>query len=178
MSASISPLSSDASGRLAELLMSAAEQLSTTPSGPDLAPAGIPVRGGAAAGPGADAAFVGRLLDFLRQRAGAEPSTLDGLVRVTLTDAVATYDAGALALTARGTQHTYRTCDRRLVAEFGDRDPQTITVGDLTDLIAKHVLAMRSSDDRRRVGRVSEENAVGVCRHLWSYLDEKGSVGF
>ena len=37
MSASIPPLSSDASGLLAELLVSAVG-LSTTPSGPDLAP--------------------------------------------------------------------------------------------------------------------------------------------
>lgn len=46
MSATFAPPGSDASGRLAELLVSAAEQLSTTSSGPDLAPAGIPVRGG------------------------------------------------------------------------------------------------------------------------------------
>ncbi len=48
-----------------------------------------------------------------------------------------------------------------------------VTAGDLTDLIAKHVLAGRSVSERRRSGRSAEENAVGAFRHLWGYLVEK-----
>lgn len=93
---------------------------------------------------------------------------------VNLIDAVASYDAGALALMAQGTQHTYSTWDRRLVAAYGDRDPATVTAGDLTDLIARHVLAARGEENRRRAGRSAEENAVGAFRHLWGYQEEKG----
>jgi integrase len=128
-----------------------------------------------AAGPGVEAAVVGRLLDFLRQRAGSA-TVLAATPAVTVADAVASYDAGPLALMARGTQHTYRTWDRRLAADFGGRDPASVTAGDLKDLIAKHVLALRSAEDRRRVGRASEENAVGAFRHLWTYFEEKGYV--
>lgn len=125
----------------------------------------------------ADAATVGRVLDFLRLRAGAA-SSADSAVRhgVTLADAVELYEAGALALMAQGTQHTYRTWTRRLVADHGQRDPADLTAGDLTDLIAKHVLAGRREDDRRRTGRSAEENAVGAFRHLWGYLLEKRYV--
>jgi hypothetical protein len=97
------------------------------------------------AGAGGDAATVGRLLDFLRTRADAGPVgtvTVSGGVK--LTDAVDSYEAGALALMADGTQHTYRTWTRRLVAAYGERDPDRVTAGDLTDLIAAHVLAARS----------------------------------
>lgn len=126
---------------------------------------------------GGDPAMVGRVLDFLRQRAGTEPLDITPVaVGITVADAVETYNAGALALMARGTQHTYRTWIKRLVADYGDRDPATITAGDLTDLIAKHVLPTRAADDRRRVGRAAEENAVGAFRHLWGYLEEKGYV--
>jgi hypothetical protein len=122
-----------------------------------------------------DAATVGRVLDFLRLRAGSAPTgapvtTSPG---VKLADAVELYEAGALALMAQGTQHTYRTWTRRLVADYGDRNPADITAGDLTDLIAKHVLAGRRGDERRRSGRSAEENAVGAFRHLLGYLAEK-----
>jgi site-specific recombinase XerD len=125
-----------------------------------------------------DAATVGRVLQFLRLRANGAPPTGAGAVSagVTLADAVELYEAGALALMAEGTQHTYRTWTRRLVADHGDRDPSELTAGDLTDLIAKHVLAGRHGDERRRSGRSAEENAVGAFRHLWGYLVEKGYV--
>lgn len=44
-----------------------------------------------AAGPGAEAAVVGRLLDFLRQRAGVEPTAVNGIVGVTLAVTVAQF---------------------------------------------------------------------------------------
>jgi integrase/recombinase XerD len=128
-----------------------------------------------AAGSGADAATVGRVLDFLRQRASAAPvcSATPASV-VTVAEAVAQYERGALALMAPGTQHTYRTWTRRLATAHGDRAPGSISAGDLTDLIATHVLAKRSDRERRRSGRAAEENAVGAFRHLWAYLLEKG----
>jgi integrase/recombinase XerD len=49
-----------------------------------------------------------------------------------------------------------------------------VSAGDLTDLIAEHVLAGRQDDERRRSGRGAEENAVAAFRHLWTYLVEKG----
>jgi integrase/recombinase XerD len=121
---------------------------------------------------------VGRVLQFLRLRADGAPPTGAGAVSagVTLDDAVELYEAGALVLMAEGTQHTYRTWTRRLVADHGDREPSELTAGDLTDLIAKHVLAGRRGDERRRAGRSAEENAVGAFRHLWGYLVEKGYV--
>ena len=123
-----------------------------------------------------DAATVGRVLDFLRLRADTAP--LAGVAAVSpgvkLSEAVELYEAGALALMAEGTEHTYRTWTRRLVADYGERDPAEVTAGDLTDLIAKHVLAGRRGDERRRAGRSAEENAVGAFRHLWGYLVEKG----
>ncbi len=122
-----------------------------------------------------DAATVGRVLDFLRVRAegGGRPGVAATPRRVTLSDAVELYEAGPLALMAEGTRHTYRTWTRRLVAGAGGRDPAEVTAGDLTDLIAKHVLAGRSASERRRSGRSAEENAVGAFRHLWGYLVEK-----
>lgn len=124
---------------------------------------------------GGDPAVIGRVLDFLRTRDGAQP--LPGAVgrsAVTVSEAVEGYEAGALALMAQGTQHTYRTWTRRLVATYGDRTPASLTAGDLTDLIAHHVLAKRDTDERRRSGRAAEENAVAAYRHVWGYLVEKG----
>lgn len=121
-----------------------------------------------------DPAVVGRVLDFLRSRSDQAAITVVAIApTVTVSEAVELYEAGALALMADGTRHTYRTWTRRLVDEYGERDPAAVTAGDLTDLIAKHVLAARRGDERRRSGRASEENAVGAFRHLWSYLVEK-----
>jgi integrase/recombinase XerC len=122
-----------------------------------------------------DAATVGRVLDFLRLRAETAPPTVAAAVSpgVKLSEAVELYEASALALMADGTQHTYRTWTRRLVDDYGERDPADVTAGDLTDLIAKHVVARRRGDERRRSGRSAEENAVGAFRHLWGYLVEK-----
>lgn len=127
----------------------------------------------------ADAASIGKMLDFLRHRAnGAVPGVGSPAMRrsVTVAEAVAQYDAGALALMARGTQHTYRTWIKRLVAAHGEDVPASLTAGDLTDLIARHVLANRGVDERRRSGRSAEENAVGAYRHLWGYFVEKQYV--
>jgi integrase/recombinase XerD len=127
------------------------------------------------AGVGCDSASVGRVLDFLRIRADAGPTTaITTAGNVTVREAVELYEKGALALMADGTRHTYRTWTCRLVAEHGERTPRSLTAGDLTDLIARHVVANRSASDRRRTGRSAEENAVGAYRHLWVYLCEKG----
>ena len=127
-----------------------------------------------AAGTDADPAVIGRVLDFVRQRAGAGPSrTLTAVPSVTVAEAVDQYERGALALLARGSQHTDRTWTRRLVTKYGDRSPGSISGGDRTDLIAEHVLARRGDDERRRSGRSAEENAVGAHRHLWTYLVDK-----
>jgi integrase/recombinase XerC len=123
--------------------------------------------------PGVDAALVGRILDFLRSRAGCTPA-VSRAPRVTLADAVASYEAGPLALMANGTIHTYRTWTRRLVTAHSATPPENLTAGDLKDLIAQHVLAARRDNERRRSGRSAEENAIGAYRHLWTYLTEKG----
>jgi integrase len=129
----------------------------------------------AASGPTADAAVIGRVLDFLRQRSGAPPARVVATASpVTIAEAVEQYERGSLRLLARGSQYTYRTWTRRLVDRYSDRTPASISAGDLTDLIAEHVLARREDDERRRSGRSAEENAVGAYRHLWSYLVEKG----
>lgn len=129
----------------------------------------------AGAGQEADAAVIGRVLDFLRQRANADPARAAGsLAAVTIREAVEQYERGAMALMARGSQYTYRTWTRRLAAAYGDRPPGSISAGDLTDLIAQHVVARQTEEDRRRTGRAAEENAVGAYRHLWTYLVEKG----
>jgi integrase/recombinase XerD len=128
-----------------------------------------------AAGGEADAAVVGRVLDFLRQRSDAGPArAITSAPAVTVAEAVQQYEHGAAALLAKGSQQTYRTWTRRLTAKYGDRPPGSITAGDLTDLIAQHVIAKRTAADRRRTGRSAEENAVGAFRHLWAYLVEKG----
>jgi integrase len=93
---------------------------------------------------------------------------------VTIREAVEQYERGAMALMARGSQYTYRTWTRRLAAAYGDRLPDSISAGDLTDLVAQHVVARQTEEDRRRTGRAAEENAVGAYRHLWTYLVEKG----
>ena len=78
----------------------------------------------AAAGQDADAAVIGRVLDFLRQRASADPARAVGSVAaVTIREAVEQYERGAMALMARGSQYTYRTWTRRLAAAYGDRLP-------------------------------------------------------
>lgn len=76
-------------------------------------------------GPDTDAVVVGRVLDFLRTRAGTAPITISVSGGVTVAEAVARYEQGALALTAQGTQHTYRTWTRRLAATSatGTRPP-------------------------------------------------------
>ena len=66
------------------------------------------------AGDGTVAATVGRVLDFLRQRAGAAAVASTG--RVTVAQAIEAYERGGLALMATGTGHTYRTWTRRLAA--------------------------------------------------------------
>lgn len=107
-----------------------------------------------AAGPESDAAVVGRVLDFLRARSGTGPvGPVTTVPTVTVAEAVESYERGALALMAKGTQHTYRTWTRRLVADYGDHGAGSVTAGDLTDLVAKHVVAGGSADDRRRSGR-------------------------
>ena len=55
----------------------------------------------------ADAAVVGRLLDFLRRDAGAAP--MPATPAITVAEAVASYETSALSLIAAGTGHTYRT---------------------------------------------------------------------
>lgn len=73
-----------------------------------------------------------------------------------------------------GTGHTYKTWTRRLATAHPNDAPRSLTAGDLKDLIARHVLAGRRDDDRRRSGRSAEENAVGAFRSLWGYFVEKG----
>lgn len=119
---------------------------------------------------GADASLLGPMLDLLRAqrdqpRDGAPPA------RRTLSEAVAEYEAGPLALMAAGTGHTYRTWTRRLVAAHGANDPARVTAGDLRDLIAMHVATSRKGP--RPAGRGAEENAVFAFRHLWAYLCQK-----
>jgi site-specific recombinase XerC len=117
-----------------------------------------------------DAAAVGRVLDFLRTRAGSAPVAADRTV--TVAEAVAAYEAGALALMAKGTGHTYRTWTRRLIQQARDTDIGELSAGDLTDVIARYANVER--DGRRGRGRAAEENAIAAFRHLWGYLVEKG----
>ena len=121
------------------------------------------------AGEGTGAATVGRVLDFLRQRAGAP--AIPSIVRVTVAQAIEAYERGGLALMATGTGHTYRTWTRRLVAALRAADVAAVTAGDLTDVIAAHATP---GNGRRGRGRSAEENAVAAFRHLWGYLVEKG----
>jgi integrase len=125
----------------------------------------------------ADPAVIGRVLDFLRQRIGAAPARIVARASpVTVAEAVDQYGRGAMRLLARGSQYTYGTWIKQLVDRYGERTPASISAGDLTDLIAEHVLARREEDERRRSGRSAEENAVGAYRHLWTYLVETGHV--
>jgi integrase/recombinase XerC len=132
-----------------------------------------------AVGPDGDPAVVGRVLDFLRARttAGAPAVPKAGPASPgrppTLTDAAARYRSGALALMAPTTQSSYWPWVNRLVAAHGDQDPGAVTAGDLKDLIAAHVLARRSGDERGRTGRATERMAVAAFRHFWAYLGDK-----
>jgi integrase len=126
---------------------------------------------------GADGALVGRVLDFLRTRGGeVARSAIEVSSSVPrLADAVASYQAGGLALMDNGTVRTYRTWVRRLVERFPDTDPRQMTAGDLTDLIAHHVVeARRSAGGNRRAGLCAQEHAVHAYRHMWSYFVQKG----
>lgn len=125
--------------------------------------------------PGLDPALVGRVLDYLRSREGRTSGTHVGPT-VTLADAIAGYESGPLALMAVGTGSTYRTWTRRLATAHGGVAPGDLTAGDLKDLIARHVLASRRTDERRRSGRSAEENAIGAFRSLWGNMVEKGWV--
>jgi integrase len=135
----------------------------------------------AAAGPGADPAVVGRVLDFLRtrttQQTGAAPTvgsgaTTAGVGRrpVTVADAVERYEATALALLAAATREAYTPWLRRLVDTHGPEDPAMVTAGDLKDIIAACVIGVR---ERGKPGRVTEEMAVCAYRSFWRYLGDK-----
>jgi integrase len=135
----------------------------------------------AAAGPGTEAALLARVLDFLRSRSGiAASSPFSSSRTVIVRDAVASHEAGPLAMMAKGTGRTYRTWTRRLAEEYSEQDPRSVTAGDLRDLIARHVLARRRQATRRASGlsaaRSAEEHAVGAYRHLWAYFVQKGWV--
>ena len=124
-----------------------------------------------AAGPRVETAAIGRVLDYLRDRAGAADSGSTARLTVTVAEAVAAYEGGPLSLLAAGTGHTYRTWTRRLVTHAGDADVATVTTGDLTDVIARFA---GGGSDRRGRSRASEGNAVAAYRNLWTYLVEKG----
>lgn len=129
--------------------------------------------------PGTDPALVGRVLDFLRSQTGATaanpPGRVAGRSRVTVADAVASYEAGALTLMAPGTQGSYRCWARRLADAHGTDDPDAITTGDLRDLIAQWVREVREhSHHAPRDGNTVEFSGVAAFRHLWGYLVEKG----
>lgn len=134
-----------------------------------------------AAGPGTDAAVVGRVLDFLRARSATAPVGVPAGVGlrevVTVASAVDRYLAGPLAVMAEGTRSSYQPWARRLVSEYGDRDPATLVTGDLRDLVARWVVTIRETEGkqgrRRQGGRAAEGNAVHAFRHLWAYLVEK-----
>ena len=128
-----------------------------------------------AAGTDADPAVVGKVLDFLRRRVGAAPPSTGDVVT-----------AGHRVRGGRPVRaRRVGLAGPRQPAHLPDLDPApgrqvrgpftgSISGGDLTDLIAEHVLARRGDDERRRSGRSAEENAVGAFRHLWSYLVDKG----
>lgn len=128
-------------------------------------------------GPGSDAALVGRVLDFLRDRSN-QVACLDVKASPAvprLADAVVSYQAGGLALMDNGTIRTYRTWNRRLVDRYPDADPRRVTAGDLTDLIAHHVVeARRRTGGNRRTGLCAQEHAVHAYRHMWNYFVQKG----
>lgn len=134
-----------------------------------------------AAGDETDPALVGRVLDYLRSRDGSKPlvqladsPAVPATARVTMAEAVASYEAGPLAMMATGSTRNYRTWTRRLTEAHAGADPRDMTAGDLRDLIAQHVLAYRSATDRRTSGRSAEETAVAAYRALWGYLCQKG----
>jgi integrase len=132
-----------------------------------------------AAGPHADPALVGRVLDFLRTRDGTSyqgsASRAASYRQVTVAEAVASHEAGPLAMMAKGTGRTYRTWTRRLAEAHPDEDVRDVTAGDLRDLVARHVLARRNQEvNRRRPACSAEEHAVAAYRHLWNYCVQKG----
>ena len=136
-----------------------------------------------AAGPGTEAATVGRVLDFLRTRAATAPAGTVGLaVRevVDVAEAVRRYEAGPLAVLAAGTRATYQTWVRRLAAAHGAEGPATITAGDLRDLIALWTVKAREADQAgkgrgaRQGGKTIGAAAVTAFRHLFRYWVEKG----
>jgi integrase len=134
-----------------------------------------------AADPSADAAVVGRVLDFLRVRSSAPVAASTSLVqveRVTLATAVERYTVGPLALLAAATQNSYGMWVRRLADTHGDQEPDAITTGDLRDLIAAYVLAVRAKAEKHPrhagSGSGSEAMAVKAFRNFWRYLVEKG----
>lgn len=132
------------------------------------------------AAPEADASVVGRVLDILRLRAssGGGPGTV-GVVResVTVAAAVERYEAGPLAVLAKGTRSGYRPWVRRLAAKHGDRDPAELTTGDLRELIAYWQLKIKEQQEkrprRRQGGQAAAGAAVNAFRHLWTYFVEK-----
>jgi hypothetical protein len=132
------------------------------------------------AGPGTDPAVVGRLLDFLRSQTAPGAYTVAGsgvarVQRVSVADAVAAYQAGALTLMARKSQGAYLCWARRLVADHGVDAPNEVTTGDLKDLIARWVVEVRENDPHARRGGGSVElTAVTSFRHLWGYFVDKG----
>ena len=118
---------------------------------------------------GHDPAVVGDVVSFLAgaQRAPARPS-------VRLADVLDRYEASALALTAPGTQATYRTWVKRLRSAHGDADPAALGIAELMDVIAVHATAPTRGRTSR--SRAAEENAVGAYRHLWRYMVAAGVV--
>ena len=129
----------------------------------------------AAAGPGADPAVVGRVLDFLRARIDSPAASLPvaaGMGRrpVTLGEAVERYCSTALRLMSQSSQRGYRPWLTRLVDAYGQEDPAVVTAGDLKDLISGFVLATR---ERGHAGRRTEEQAVTAYRAFWTYLSDK-----
>lgn len=133
----------------------------------------------AAVGEETDIALVGRVLDFLRARSETNHTAQTSgpsAPPMSLADAVTSYEAGALAMMPNSSAATYRTWTRRLVASHAEAAPREITAGDLTDLIAAHVVAARRDDERRVSGACAHEHAVSAFRHLWRYLKQKGWV--
>jgi integrase len=139
-----------------------------------------------AAGPGVEAATVGRVLDFLRTRAATVtgPAGVGVAVREALdvAEAVRRYEAGPLAVLAKNTRTGYQAWVRRLAAAHGAEDPAAITAGDLRDLIAMWTVKAREANQdgrgrkARQGGKTMGAVAVNAFRHLLRYWVEKGWV--
>jgi integrase len=110
--------------------------------------------------------LLGEVLDHLRATAQLGPVLVGS--RPTVAEAVAGYEAGALALRAPGTRASYRTWTLRLVAAHRADDVGAIGVAELAALIATH--RGRGSQG----GRCGEEMAIAAYRDLWSYLVAEG----